>query len=75
MIFLRRDDMANIINHAMEVEADFYLFTEVAADGYSTRSEMMAASLVKHRERWASWFHDLLLIITGYTLPYIITVW
>ena len=40
--------MANIINHAMEVEAYFYLFAEVAADGYSTRSEMMAASSVKH---------------------------
>ena len=62
--------MGYIINHAMEVEADFYLFMEVAVDGYST-SEMMAASSVKHRERLASWFHGLLVIITSYTLcPY-----
>ena len=60
----------------MEVAADFYLFAEVVADGYSTRSEMMAASSVKHRERWASCFDDLLVIITAYTLcPYIITAW
>ena len=60
-----------IINHATEVEADFHLFLEVAADGYLTRSEMMAASSVKHRERWASWFDGLLVIITAYTLfPY-----
>ena len=65
MIFLCRDWHDYIINHATEVEADFYLFAEVAADGYSTRSEMMAASSVKHRERWASWFDDLLVIITG----------
>ena len=55
----------------MEVEADFYLFAEVAADGYLTRSEMMAASSVKHRERCALSFNDLLVIITAYTLcPY-----
>ena len=69
-------DMANIINHATEVEADFYLFAEVAMDGYSTRSEMMDASLFKHREWCASWFNGLLVIITAYTLcPYIITAW
>ncbi len=60
-----------IINHAAQVEADFYLFVEVAADGYSMKSEMMAASSVKHREGWASWFEGLLVIITAYTLcPY-----
>ena len=71
MIFLRRDWHGYIINHAAEVEADFYLFAVVAADAYSTRSEMMAASSVKHRERRASWFDGLLVIITAYTLcPY-----
>ena len=34
----------------IEVEADFYLFADVAADGYSTRSEMIVVSSVKHRE-------------------------
>ena len=53
------------------MEADFYLFEEVAADGYSMRSEMMVASSVKHKERWASRFDGLLVTITAYTLcPY-----
>ena len=41
-IIFRRDWHGYIINHATEVEADFYLFAEVEEDGYSTRSEMMA---------------------------------
>ena len=71
MIFLRRDWHGYIINHVAEVEVDFYLIAEVAADEYSMRSEMIDASSVKHRERWALWFNGILVIITAYTIcPY-----